>query len=286
MREAKPLSDESSAGHSAAPRRQFVQPRVAQMIADVLRTRIVDGELPDGSLLPKQDDLIAEFQVSRPSFREALRILENEGLLSVRRGSVGGAQVHAPTPENAARTLGLVLQARQVELDDLADALAVIEPACAAHCAMSPDRHVALVPKLRELNARSQAIGADDAVGAAQIAAEFHDAIITGCGNDTLMIVVGALERLWALHEHAWADSSSEAGGEPQPGLRESVLEAHEAITDAIDAGDPVTAHQFAALHLATTQPQVLDHRQSQRIYITTPETGARRTPPIVPGLR
>src|SRR6185437_7074718 len=81
VREAVPLSVASDADESAAPRRQFVQPRVAQMVADVLRTRIVDGELPDGSLLPKQDDLIDEFQVSRPSFREALRILESEGLI-------------------------------------------------------------------------------------------------------------------------------------------------------------------------------------------------------------
>lgn len=280
------MSDESSAAATTAPRRQFVQPSVAEMVADVLRTRIVDGQLPDGSLLPKQDDLIQEFQVSRPSFREALRILENEGLLSVRRGSVGGAQVHAPTAENAARTLGLVLQARQVELDDLAGALAVIEPACAAHCAMRPDRHDALVPTLRELNERSLRIDVDDRVGVARIAAKFHDAIVTGCGNATLMIVVGALERLWALHEHAWADSSHAAGEDPQPGLREGVLEAHEAITAAIDAGDPDAAHRSATLHLATTQPHVLDHRQTQRIYITSPATGTGRRSGRVPELR
>lgn len=272
------MSDASSAAQSVAPRRQFVQPRVAQMVADVLRTRIVDGELPDGSLLPKQDELIDEFQVSRPSFREALRILENEGLISVRRGNVGGAQVHAPTPENAARTLGLVLQARQVELDDLAGALAVIEPACAAHCAMNPDRHAVLIPRLRELNAEARSTAIEDFVGAARIAAEFHDAIITGSGNSTLMIVVGALERLWSLHERAWADFSVAIGSEPTPGLRDSVLEAHEAITDAIESGDAARAHELAATHLATTQPKVLDHRISQRIYITNADTGARFT--------
>ena len=256
------------------------------MIADVLRTRIVDGELPDGSLLPKQDELINEFQVSRPSFREALRILENEGLISVRRGNVGGAQVHAPTPENAARTLGLVLQARQVALDDLADALAVIEPACAAHCAMAPERHEVVVPQLRELNRRARAVELDDFVGAARVAAEFHDAIITGCGNATLMIVVGALERLWSLHERAWADFSRATGGEPTPGLRDSVLEAHEAITDAIAAGDPARAHELAAAHLATTQPRVLEHRQSPRIYITNSDTGSRVSSPPVAEVR
>ena len=109
-------------------------------------------------MLPKQDQLISEFQVSRPSFREALRILESEGLISVRRGNVGGAQVHAPTPENAARTLGLVLQARNVALDDLAAALAVIEPACAAHSAQRQDRNAVLVPLLRELNVRCRAV--------------------------------------------------------------------------------------------------------------------------------
>jgi DNA-binding FadR family transcriptional regulator len=256
------------------------------MVADVLRTRIVDGELPDGSLLPKQDELIDEFQVSRPSFREALRILESEGLISVRRGNVGGAQVHAPTPENAARTLGLVLQARQVDLDDLAGALAVIEPACAAYCAMDAGRHDRLVPLLHELNRRARELALDDFVGAARIAADFHDAIITGCGNATLMIVVGALERLWSLHERAWADFSLATGGEPTPGLRESVHEAHEAITAAIDAGDPARAHQLAAAHLATTQPQVLDHRQSQRIYITAADTGLRLASAPAPGRR
>ena len=148
-RKAEPLSSASSPARPPA-RRQFTQPRVAEMVAEILRSRIVDGALPDGSMLPKQDDLIEEFQVSlRPLFREALRILENEGLISVRRGNVGGAGVHVPTSENAARTLGLVLQARQVDLDDLADALAVIEPACAAHCALRADRHAALDPAAR-----------------------------------------------------------------------------------------------------------------------------------------
>ena len=65
------------------------------------------------------------------------------------------------------------------------------------------------------------------------------DAIITGCGNATLVIVIGALERLWSLHERAWADYSHANGDRPDHPLRQSVLEAHEAITDAIDEGDP-----------------------------------------------
>jgi GntR family transcriptional repressor for pyruvate dehydrogenase complex len=256
----------------AAQRGQFAQPSVAEMVADVIRARIVAGTLPDGSMLPKQDQLISEFQVSRPSFREALRILESEGLISVRRGNVGGAQVHAPTPENAARTLGLVLQAREVALDDLAAALAVIEPACAAHCAQRTDRNVALVPQLRELNIRCRAIEPHDMAGAAPIFQQFHHAIIAGCGNATLVIVMGALERLWSLHKQAWADYADAAGSEPIPGLRASVVAAHEEITDAIEAGDASRAQHLAAAHLANVEPFILDHR-APRIDVTGAES-------------
>jgi DNA-binding FadR family transcriptional regulator len=237
-------------------------------VADAIRAQIVAGTLPDGSMLPKQEQLIDEFNVSRPSFREALRILESEGLISVRRGNVGGAQVHAPTPENAARTLGLVLQARNVALDDLAAALDVIEPACAAHCAQRDDRNVTLVPKLRELNIRCAAVELEDMAGAAILFQEFHQAIIDGCGNATLVIVVGALESLWSFHKKAWADYAQDVGEKPEPNLRASVVAAHEEITDAIEAGDAALAHQLVSAHLATVSPMVLDHR-APRIDIT-----------------
>jgi GntR family transcriptional repressor for pyruvate dehydrogenase complex len=255
-----------------AQRGQFAQPSIAELVADDIRARIVEGTLPDGSMLPKQDQLISEFRVSRGSFREALRILENEGLISVRRGNVGGAQVHAPTPESAARTLGLVLQARDVALDDLAAALAVLEPACAAHCAQRPDRNGTLVPHLHELNIRCRALEPHDIAEAQRNLEAFHQAIIDGCGNATLVIVIGALESLWSLHKKAWADSAEGTGSTPEPELRASVVAAHEEITDAIEAGDPGRAHQLVAAHLAEVSPLILDHR-APRIDITGAET-------------
>jgi len=256
----------------AARRGQFVQPSIAEMVADTIRAQIVAGTLADGSMLPKQDQLISEFQVSRPSFREALRILESEGLVSVRRGNIGGAQVHAPTPENAARTLGLVLQARNVALDDLAVALAVIEPACAAHCAQRSDRLVSLVPQLRELNIRCGAVDAQDLAGAALIFEEFHHTIINGCGNATLVIVMGALESLWSHHKQAWAEYAEAVGAGPTPNLRASVIAAHAEITDAIEAGDAARAHQLVVDHLARVSPMVIDH-QAPRIDIIGAES-------------
>jgi DNA-binding FadR family transcriptional regulator len=88
---------------------QLHQPRVAELVADALRQRILGGDLTDGQLLPNQENLLTEFSVSKPSLREALRILEAEGLITVRRGNVGGAVIHQPQARHAAYTLALVL---------------------------------------------------------------------------------------------------------------------------------------------------------------------------------
>src|SRR5580698_4135154 len=121
-------------------RAQLRQPRLAEVVAGVLRERIIDGSLGDGDLLPKQDELLEEFRISRPSLREALRILESEGLIRVRRGNVGGSVVEVPTAETSAYTLGLVLQSRRGTVADLALAIKQIEPVTASMCAERRDR--------------------------------------------------------------------------------------------------------------------------------------------------
>ena len=74
-------------------RRRLGARRTAEIVADELRRQIIDGELVDGDLLPRQELLVEQFNVSLVSLREALRILETEGLVSVRRGNRGGAVV-------------------------------------------------------------------------------------------------------------------------------------------------------------------------------------------------
>ena len=83
---------------------------LAELVANILRQRIIGAELADGEFLPRQEALMEEFHVSRSSIREALRILETEGLVTVKRGKFGGAVVHAPNTHNAAHPLGVILQ--------------------------------------------------------------------------------------------------------------------------------------------------------------------------------
>lgn len=63
-------------------------------------------------MLPSQETLIEEFGVSPPAVREAIHVLEADGLISVRRGNVGGAIVHLPSAERTAHMISMVLQSR------------------------------------------------------------------------------------------------------------------------------------------------------------------------------
>lgn len=240
-------------------RRRVRQPRVAEIVADALRQRIISGDLPDGSSLPKQDELIEEFGISKPSAREAFRILETEGLVTVQRGNVGGAVVHLPKPDSVAYTLSLVLQARQVTLEDVGLALQQIEPICAALCAGRPDRDKAVVPALRTAHehlsrALSAPVDERDEQEVTSASRSFHEAIVETCGNETMIAFAGALERVWSAHERSWSARAAQAGSFPEPRLGVSALKEHAEILSAIETGDSDMAARAARRHLVTAQ--------------------------------
>lgn len=243
------------------------------MIAQLLRARIVDGELADGDLLPKQEDLIAEFGVSRPSIREAMRILETEGLISVRRGNIGGARVHAPEARNAAYMLGLVMQSQGVTLSDLGSALRILEPACASLAAARPDRGEAVVPVLRSLNEDAGA-NLDDGPVFTRLARRWHSSVVECCGNQTLILLVGTLEAIWSHHESVWADHTAAEGRYPDVKARRAVLKAHVKVTDAIEAGNEELAHRVSRRHLDEAQTYLLAKDPAMRV--STTGTGDR----------
>src|SRR3979409_278065 len=94
-------------------------PKTAELVASNLRGQIVRGELKEGDALPPESALMEHFGVSRPTLREAFRVLESEALISVRRGAHGGARVHVPNGDVAARYAALVLEYRGTDLADI-----------------------------------------------------------------------------------------------------------------------------------------------------------------------
>jgi DNA-binding FadR family transcriptional regulator len=97
----------------------FRVPKTAELVAQRLRRQIISGDLAEGDALPSETTLTETFGISRPTLREAFRVLEAEQLISVRRGARGGARVHAPSADVAARYAGFRLIRHHTEFHAL-----------------------------------------------------------------------------------------------------------------------------------------------------------------------
>jgi GntR family transcriptional repressor for pyruvate dehydrogenase complex len=239
-------------GDMAMPRirEQRRSPRLAEVVADSLRDRILSREFDDGDYLPKQEDLVVEYRVSLPSVREALRTLETEGLVTVQRGKIGGSIVHVPRSGKVAYMLGLVLESRAVDVDDVVHALAQIEPLCARDCALRPDRATTVVPPLQSILDASEAV-VDDAPEFARLARRFHEELVATCGNQTFIVMVGALESLWTGQVRAAGDDFR-SGAFLELEMREQSVLEHRELLGLIAAGDADGAERVARQHQAS----------------------------------
>jgi GntR family transcriptional repressor for pyruvate dehydrogenase complex len=235
-------------------------PRLADVVAERIRESILLGELQDGERLPPLDTMLEQFGVSAPSMREALRVLEAEGLVVVQRGGIGGAIVRRPTPRTAAYTLALVLRSHGTDKGDVAEAVTVLEPACVRLCALRDDRREAVVPELRAINAAAAGLAESDGLAFNDAMLDFHRAVVRLSGNDTLDVVTRALGHISLADLRAWVSDSDARGEYPASEVRTRELGRHERITDLIEAGDAVGAEDAMRDHLERSAHTVTDH--------------------------
>ncbi|MCW2545886.1 MAG: regulatory protein GntR [Mycobacterium sp.] len=179
-------------------------PKTAELIATHLRRQIVRGELKPGDTLPPEVGLMGQFGVSRPTLREAFRILETEALITVRRGSRGGARVTAPDNAVAARYVGLLLQVQGTTFGDVYEARSVLEPACARMLAerRTEDHLLRLRACVEELRSVVEA-GPDqahDPVLWGKLTTRFHEVVLQGSGNRTLALQGAVLQEIVDRH--------------------------------------------------------------------------------------
>jgi GntR family transcriptional repressor for pyruvate dehydrogenase complex len=244
----------AGAGNGISPKRREIRPqRAAELVAADIRNRILTGELDEG--LPTETILLDEFSVSRPTLREALRILETEGLVRTRRGKQGGAVVSRPTVDTAAYHLGLVLQGVGVDLTDLATARHLLEPLCVSLAAGRGDRET-VAKELEDLIEESESVMDDGAAFTASLL-KFHERLVAACENETLQILVGTVERVWQSQERAWAVAASERGDYPDEEARKHALDSHRRIARRISNGDADGASRAARNHLAASMSYV-----------------------------
>jgi GntR family transcriptional regulator, transcriptional repressor for pyruvate dehydrogenase complex len=188
-----PMMGPDAVSASAAVR----SPKTAELVAGTLRRMVVDGQLKDGDFLPNEAELMAHFGVSRPTLREAVRVLESERLVEVRRGSRTGARVRVPGPEIVARPAGLLLELSGATIADVMVARAGIEPMAARLLAESGRPEA--FDELEKMVAEYIPAGwQSDRL--AQTTGDFHRRMVELSGNATLAIIAGMLHEITVRH--------------------------------------------------------------------------------------
>lgn len=166
-----------------------------EIVADQIRQQIVRGELTEGQRLPPEDELTTQFGVARTTLREALRVLESQGLLSIRRGRGGGPVVTHPDLGPIAMTLAVSLQLQKTSIGDLDAARQLIEPQIAGQLARHhTDADLAALEAA--IDVASQAAERHDGHAFGLAAAHVHETLVERSGNTTLATLTKLLQNM------------------------------------------------------------------------------------------
>ncbi|GIF76343.1 FadR/GntR family transcriptional regulator [Asanoa siamensis] len=205
---------------------------------DKIKEMIVSGALGPGDRLPKEADLAERLGLSRNSLREAVKALSIIKVLDVRQGD--GTYVTSLSPDLLLESLSFVVDFhRDDTVLQFLEVRRILEPAATALAArrMTEPEVAKLQRVLDELGPAPsvEALVANDL--------EFHRAIAAGSGNAALCSLIDGLSgpttraRIWR--------------GLTQEGAVDKTREQHQAIVDAIAAGEPELARSWATVHIA-----------------------------------
>ena len=233
-------------------------PKTAELVAGNIRNRIVRGELEANEALPSESALIEDFHISRPTLREAFRILESEGLITVRRGAHGGARVQLPETSIAARYVGFVLQNRGATIADVLQTRVVVESPAAGIVARRGD-HAECAQKLRAWLDESQTVF-DTPAWSTQFH-EFNRLLVSMTDSETLILLTAILENLG----DAATASYTRTPHRDDTKLARRARRSRYVLTDLIEAGDAEAAEQLWNKHL-TEAGQVLASGQARSV--------------------
>jgi DNA-binding FadR family transcriptional regulator len=219
--------------------------KAAERVAAELRREIVTGNLRVGDRLQSERLLQAQFEISRPTLREALRLLESESLIEVTRGQHGGARVKLLDIRVAARQVGVYLQMEGTTLQDVWLARSAIEPAAAGMLAKKASRLA--IQKMKE-NIQAAYGALTDPVKYAALTTEFSEIITDFCGNQTLrMFAMLIHDIVHRQHLDVSVKSNSRLGVDR---MRKLHIRGRIKLLELVEAGESVEAATFWRKHL------------------------------------
>jgi DNA-binding FadR family transcriptional regulator len=219
--------------------------KAAERVAAELRGEIVTGNLRTGDRLQSERLLQEHFQISRPTLREALRLLESESLIEVVRGQHGGARVRMLDIRVAARQVGVYLQMDGTTLHDVWLARSAIEPAAAGMLAKKASR---LAQQKMKENIQAAYSALNDPVEYAALTTGFSEIITDFCGNQTLrmfsMLIHDIVHR---QHLDVTVKNHSQQGADRLCKLN---IRGRAKLLELVEAADSVGAESFWRKHL------------------------------------
>jgi DNA-binding FadR family transcriptional regulator len=229
------------------------QSRAATVIAGQLRRLIIRGELAEGEVLPSESELLEQFGVSRPTLREAIRVLESESLVVVKRGSRGGIEVSVPRVETAAHYAGLVLEYRHATTADVFAAAAAIEAPCVAILART--RTADDLKRLRA-SVDGERTARDNPRRLLEHQNEFHRMVIDMAGNQTLRVLSDVVRHIIEIATQRYVTDPALGGPEKGPAAS-TATRTHGKLVDLIAAKDAAAAEALWRKHILETSARL-----------------------------
>ncbi|ATF18561.1 FadR/GntR family transcriptional regulator [Phaeobacter gallaeciensis] len=218
---------------------------LSAQIAEAIRDAIISGALIVDQRLPSEAEMAEQFQVSRPTVREALKRLAAQSLIRTQRGATGGAFVNRLSFEEAyaqqITTSTLLLSMNAVSFDTACEARYALERACAP---LAATRRTAdhLATMRAEIFRQGQPGLSDEAFCASDVT--FHRALVDAADNPVLSYqLAGAVEAMQPLMNMITFTARDRA----------VITALHSNIVEAIEAGDPIaTAEGLTQLESET----------------------------------
>jgi DNA-binding FadR family transcriptional regulator len=212
--------------------------KISENVARQILRDIQQQGLAPGSMLPPESAMLERFDIGRGSLREALRILEVNGLVTIKTGPGGGPIVGAPDPRNFGQMSTLHLQSIGATYRQLLDARVEYESLLARRAAEQEGDDVGR--RVREAAEYSkQPVPDDDRY--ASIASGFHAAVCDAGGNPVLALAANSIQSIWSQRVTSVLFS---------PEDRPAVFAQHEAITRAIERHDGKRAERLMREHM------------------------------------
>jgi len=203
--------------------------RVAQ---DIVRD-IVRRGLESGDHLPLEAAMVAEYGVSRTSLREALRLLEMQGLISLKPGPGGGPVVGMVEPSHLARTAALYFHLSGSTYAEVMRTQVLMESTCARLAAMNPEREAAMRPWFEQTMPAELAVFRDITTG-------FHGVVYRLADNPVLSLLTQSVTHIVTQHVIMTMDPVE---------LREPIVDEHAALAQLIASGNAEEAELEMAAH-------------------------------------